>query len=128
MAHLYQKLEQIGEGSFGQVFRARRRLTAQIVALKYIPKKGKNGKEMEDLRREINILRNLKHDNIILLLDAFETTTHFCVVMEYARGELFQILQQDGRLPESLVQNIARQLVQSLHYLHQLDQWFQYLQ
>ena len=36
----------------------------------------------------------------------------------YAHGELFQILEDDKKLPESEVRNIAKQLVQALHYLH----------
>ena len=118
MAQHYKQMEKIGEGMFGSVYRARRRLTAQIVALKYIPKKGRTGKEREGLRGEIEILKNLKHDNIILLLDAFETAESFCLVLEYARGELFEVLKQEQRLPELLVQDVARQLVLSLHYLH----------
>merc|ERR1711865_1066328 len=42
----------------------------------------------------------------------------FCVVTEYARGELFQILEDDQRLPENEVRKIAKQLVKALHYLH----------
>ena len=45
----------------------------QIVALKFIPKMGKSDKELKGLRREIDIMRGLKHDNIIELLDSFDT-------------------------------------------------------
>ena len=119
MSHHYKRMEKIGEGMFGSVFRARRRLTAQIVALKYVPKFDKKGKERAGLRREIEILKGLKHDNIVLLLDTFETEEHFCLVLEYARGELFEILQQERRFPEALVQNVGRQLVHALDYLHE---------
>jgi serine/threonine protein kinase len=64
------------------------------------------------------ILRPLRHDNIVLMLDAFETQRDFCVVTEFAQGELFQILEDDTCLPEGAVQDIARQLVHALHYLH----------
>ena len=40
---------------------------------------------MANLRQEIEILRRLKHENIILLLDAFETPHEFCVVTEVKR-------------------------------------------
>ena len=52
------------------------------------------------------------------MFDCFETQHEFCVVTEYAQGELFQILEDDQRLPESEVRKIAKQLVQALHYLH----------
>lgn len=45
----------------------------QVVALKFIPKVGKPEKELRNLRREIDIMRNLHHENIIEMLDSFET-------------------------------------------------------
>ena len=114
----YHVLERIGEGSFGKVYKGRRRYTGQIVALKFVSKKGKSKKEIRNLRQEISILRSLNHPNIILMFDCFETDHEFCVVTEYAQGELFQILEDDQRLPETEVRKIAKQLVQALHYLH----------
>ena len=38
-------------------------------------------------------MRTLNHENIILMFDAIETDREFCVVTEYAQGELFDILQ-----------------------------------
>lgn len=86
--------------------------------MKMIQKHGKSEKDIKNLRQEIGILRTLNHDNIILMFDAFETDRDFCVVTEYAQGELFDILQDDKRLPEKTVQQIAKQLVRALHYLH----------
>jgi fused-like protein len=88
------------------------------VAVKLISKAGKNEKDVLGLRQEIDILRTLRHPNIIEMLDAFETKTDFCVVTEFAQGELFQILEDDQSLAEDVVRSIARQLVDALHYLH----------
>jgi serine/threonine protein kinase len=114
----YQLLKRIGEGSFGRVYKARRQYTGQTVAIKFIAKRGKSDKDIRNLRQEISILRTLNHENIILMLDAFETEREFCVVTEYAQGELFDILQHDKALPEEQVRIIAQQLVGALHYLH----------
>ena len=114
----YHVLHPIGEGSFGKVFKGRRKYSGQIVALKFITKRGKTEKDLNNLRQEIDILRGLHHENIILLLDSFETPHEFCVVTEFAQGELFEILEDDHNLPESEVRKISQQLVQSLHYLH----------
>jgi fused-like protein len=89
-----------------------------VVALKYIHKHGKTEKDLRNLRSEIDIQRRLEHPNIILLLDAFETDNEFCLVTEFAQGELFEILEADGALPESEVQLIAKQMIAALHYLH----------
>ncbi len=86
-----------------------------MVALKFIKKSGKSEKDLKKLRSEIEILKNLRHENIILMLDFFETKGEICVVTEYAlvafilgiklnfQGELFQILEDDHHLPEEEV-------------------------
>lgn len=114
----YIVLEHIGEGSFGKVYKARRKNTGFTVAMKFITKHGKSEKDIRNLRQEIKILRTLNHENIILMFDAFETDREFCVVTEYAQGELFDILQDDQKLTEATVQQVAKQLVRALHYLH----------
>lgn len=114
----YQVLHLIGEGCFGKVFKGRRKYTGQAVALKFITTRGKTEKDLKNLRQEISILKTLKHENIILLVDAFETASDFVVVTEFAHGELFEVFQDDRQLPESEVQLIAQQLVQALYYLH----------
>lgn len=86
--------------------------------MKLITKAGKSEKDILSLRREIDILRNLRHPNIIEMLDAFETQEDFCVVTEFAQGELFQVLEEDKQLPESVVRSIGQQLVAALYYLH----------
>ncbi|XP_015724427.1 serine/threonine-protein kinase 36 isoform X2 [Coturnix japonica] len=114
----YHVLEVIGEGSFGRVYKGRRRCSAQVVALKFIPKVGRSEKELKNLQREIEIMRGLRHPNIIQMLDSFETDKEVVMVTDYAEGELFQILEDDGSLPEDQVQIIAAQLVSALYYLH----------
>eukprot|EP00775_Hariotina_reticulata_P001705 gene1705-2051_t len=108
----YHVIDLVGEGSFGKVYKGRRKCTGQITAMKFIVKQGKSEKDIRNLRQEIEILRQLRHENIIQMLDAFETKTEFCV------GELFEILEDDQCLPEDVVQSVAKQLVRALHYLH----------
>mmetsp|Transcript_6986 Transcript_6986/g.13611 ORF Transcript_6986/g.13611 Transcript_6986/m.13611 type:complete len:368 (+) Transcript_6986:297-1400(+) len=114
----YKILTQIGSGSFGKVFSGRRVHTGQLLALKFIPKHGKSAKDVANLRQEISILRTLNHENIILMFDAFETGHEFCVVTEFAQGELFDVLQDDVTLPPPLIRSISSQLTEALHYLH----------
>ena len=114
----YRMVDVVGEGSFGQVWKARKVGALQTVAIKLIPKAGKKEKEIQGLRQEIDILKTLRHENIIQMLDAFETPSDFCVVTEFAQGELFEILESDTSLSEEVVQTIAKQLVAALHYLH----------
>uniref|UniRef100_A0A8B9R4M6 non-specific serine/threonine protein kinase n=1 Tax=Anas platyrhynchos TaxID=8839 RepID=A0A8B9R4M6_ANAPL len=114
----YRVLGAVGGGSFGTVYKARRRHSAQVVAMKFIPKLGRSRQELRSLRREMEVMRGLRHPNIVRMLDSFETEQEVVVVTEYAEGELFQILEDDGSLPEEQVQAIAAQLVSALYYLH----------
>ncbi|CAD6234940.1 unnamed protein product [Miscanthus lutarioriparius] len=114
----YHVIDLVGEGSFGKVYKGRRKYTRQTVAMKFILKHGKTDKDIHNLRQEIEILRKLKHENIIEMIDAFETPQEFCVVTEFAQGELFEVLEDDKCLPEEQVQAIAKQLVKALYYLH----------
>ncbi|XP_072341526.1 serine/threonine-protein kinase 36 [Scyliorhinus torazame] len=114
----YHVLNMIGEGSFGRVYKGRKRFSGQVVALKFIPKTGRSEKELTNLRREIEIMRELQHPNIVQMLDSLETDKEVVVVTEFAEGELFQILEDDGNLPEEQVRDIACQLVSALYYLH----------
>jgi serine/threonine protein kinase len=63
-----------------QVYKGRRKCTGQITAMKFIMKHGKSEKDIKSLRQEIEILRQLRHEHIIQMLDVFETKTDFCVV------------------------------------------------
>ncbi|XWS08043.1 hypothetical protein CRYUN_Cryun41cG0043600 [Craigia yunnanensis] len=114
----YHVIELVGEGSFGKVHKGRQKYTGQTVAMKFIMKHGKTEKDIHNLRQEIEILRKLKHENIIEMIDSFESQQEFCVVTEFAQGDLFQILEDDKCLPEEQIQAIAKQLVRALHYLH----------
>ena len=114
----YIILEMIGEGAFGKVYKGQRKCTNQIVAIKKIMKKGKKEKELKNLRQEIDILHRLYHENIIQCLDSFETNSEFCLVTELATGQLYEIVQEDKKLPEKQIKEIALQLTSALFYLH----------
>jgi fused-like protein len=63
-------------------------------------------------------LKKIYHENVIQLLDSFETNTEFCLITELAPGQLYEILEEDKKLPEGEIKFIARQLVAGLFYLH----------
>ena len=54
-------------------------LFVEVVALKFIPKVGRSDKELRSLKREIDIMKGLRHPNIVLLLDSVETEREVAV-------------------------------------------------
>jgi fused-like protein len=114
----YAVTHMVGEGSFGRVYKARKRGTGETVALKRIAKAGRSEKEISSLRQEIDILSRLTHPNIVQMVELVETTSELCVITEFAHGELFEVIEDDQCLPEPEVQTIAQQLTRALHYLH----------
>ncbi|CAF3754069.1 unnamed protein product [Rotaria sp. Silwood1] len=114
----YMIISPIGEGSFAKVYRGREKYTGRDVALKFISKLGKTEKDLYFLRREIDILRKMKHENIVDMINSFETNNEIVVVTERGLADLYQLLEDDVSLPEETVQKIACQLVSALYYLH----------
>ncbi|EAY03521.1 CAMK family protein kinase [Trichomonas vaginalis G3] len=115
----YKLIQQIGEGSFGRVFKARRKYTGRMVAIKTIQKGNMKDEDLVNFRREVDILKKVDHPNIMRLLEYFETDSEFCLVTELGRGDLFQIISDTQRLPEEQLKPIAAQLVSALNHLHQ---------
>ncbi|XP_034945866.1 serine/threonine-protein kinase fused [Chelonus insularis] len=114
----YKVLSQVGEGSFGQVFKAKKRCNNEIVALKVIRKCGRSHKELKSLRQECKIQRYLHHPNIVQMIDSFETENEIVVVTEYADKELYEILDKTGRFTEERTRAIVCDLISALYYLH----------
>merc|ERR1719433_709421 len=71
------------------------------------------------VRREINILRKLKHPHIIELFEVIDTPTDIFVVTEYVpEGELFDYIVTHGKLAESDARRFFQQIVSGIEYLH----------
>lgn len=68
-------------GSFSQVKKATHKKTGEVVAVKIIKKKDV-GDKAEMIETEIDILRRVRHPNIISLKEMFETDKEICLVME----------------------------------------------
>ncbi|TDG45849.1 hypothetical protein AWZ03_007704 [Drosophila navojoa] len=109
----YEIQSMIGEGTYGAVYKALNRSTGEIVALKSV----KHIPGMEGLPwtaiREISLLRELKHPNIVALQDVVMSDSSICLILEHHPMSLRQYIDL---LPESEVMDL--QLVNS--YLFQM--------
>lgn len=115
----------IGQGSFGSVYLALHAVTGELLAVKQV-ESASNGandarkKSMIDaLKREISLLRELQHPNIVQYLGASSTAEHLNIFLEYVPGGSVQtMLNSYGALREPLIRNFVRQIVTGLAYLH----------
>ncbi|CAD2222510.1 protein kinase [Angomonas deanei] len=117
----------VGEGSFATVYKAKclfddeqRGLFHQgdMVALKVFDKEKMDEKKAKDVINEVEILRHVKHQNCVKLVDVFQTQTKVFVVMNFIPGdELFSVLKR-GSLSEERARHMICQLLSALEYLH----------
>ncbi|KAI8814316.1 kinase-like domain-containing protein [Cladochytrium replicatum] len=119
----YELLEQIGTGSYGEVFKARIKRTAQIVAIKIITLEP--GEEIFDVLNEINFLRECSHSNIVSYMGCFMKTGSLkgqkCVwiSMEYCGGGSVEAIYRSLKAPlsEKQIACIIRECLKGLAFL-----------
>jgi len=110
----------LGRGKFGCVYLARERNTKYICALKVLFKSqlSKAGVEYQ-LRREIEIQSHLRHANILRLYGYFYDENRVYLILEYAgKGELYKVLQKEGRFSEEKTSRYIAMLADALRYCH----------
>lgn len=112
----------LGKGSFGVVRRIRRKGTGDIFALKTMQKiEVIEGDLIDQVEREIQVQRTLKHENVLRLYKHFEDAESVYLLLEYcAKGELYQLLRtrRGRRFPEDVAQHYFVQTARGLQYLH----------
>ncbi|KAL9600927.1 MAG: hypothetical protein Q9219_002862 [cf. Caloplaca sp. 3 TL-2023] len=111
----------LGEGEFGKVKLGWRRDGSVQVAVKLIRRDalGGNPSRLPKIYREINILRELSHPNIVRLHEMTETDKHIGIVLEYASGgELFDYILLHRYLKDNAARKLFAQLISGVGYLH----------
>ncbi|ORX62841.1 Pkinase-domain-containing protein [Hesseltinella vesiculosa] len=110
----------LGTGTYATVKEAMHIDTGKFYACKVINKKLMEGRE-HMIRNEINIMRKVSqgHNNILCLVDYFETMNNLYLVMELAQGgELFDRICQKGNYFEQDAANVIRTICDAVAYLH----------
>ncbi|XP_039363650.1 serine/threonine-protein kinase ULK2 isoform X3 [Mauremys reevesii] len=115
----YSKKDLIGHGAFAVVFKGRhRKKTDWEVAIKSINKKNLSKSQIL-LGKEIKILKELQHENIVALYDVQEMSNCVFLVMEYCNGgDLADYLQAKGTLSEDTIRVFLQQIAAAMRILH----------
>ncbi|XP_074652797.1 serine/threonine-protein kinase SIK2-like [Tubulanus polymorphus] len=110
----------IGKGNFAVVKLGKHRITKSEVAIKIIDKTRLDQSNLAKVYREVQILKMVKHPNIIKVYQVMETKNMLYIVSEYApNGEIFDYIALQGRLPEREARKKFWQIIAAVNYCHE---------
>uniref|UniRef100_A0A7N0ZZ58 non-specific serine/threonine protein kinase n=1 Tax=Kalanchoe fedtschenkoi TaxID=63787 RepID=A0A7N0ZZ58_KALFE len=116
----YEMGRLLGKGTFAKVYFAKNIQTGESVAIKIIGKEEVKREScmMEQIKREISVMRLVRHPNIVELKEVMATRTRIFFVMEHVKGgELFAKVEK-GRLKEEKARKYFQQLISAIDYCH----------
>ncbi|EEF42474.1 cyclin-dependent kinase F-4 isoform X2 [Ricinus communis] len=115
----YKLIKEVGDGTFGSVWRAINKQSGEVVAIKKMKKKYYTWEECVNLR-EVKSLRRMNHPNIVKLKEVIRENDILYFVFEYMDCNLYQLIKDRVKLfPEAEVRNWCFQVFQGLAYMHQ---------
>jgi len=110
----------LGQGAFAKVYYARNLKTGESVAIKVMDREKivKIGM-MEQTKREISVMRLVRHSNIVRLYEVMASKSKIYFVMEYVKGgELFNQVVAKGTLKEEEARKYFQQLISAVDFCH----------
>ncbi|KAI7863548.1 kinase-like domain-containing protein [Spinellus fusiger] len=115
----YDFSRKLGEGTFGEVHKARHKVTGQLVALKRILMHNEKDGVPITAMREIKILKQLRHKNVVPLSDIAVETGNIYMVFPYMDHDLAGLLDNPSvRLSVPQIKTYTKQLLEGTAYLH----------
>ncbi|KAI8530711.1 hypothetical protein RHMOL_Rhmol11G0080600 [Rhododendron molle] len=115
----YKIIKEVGDGTFGSVWRAINKQTGEIVAIKKMKRKYYSWEECIN-SREVKSLRKMNHPNIVKLKEVIREHDILYFVFEYMECNLYHLIKDRGKLfSEAEIRNWCFQVFQGLAYMHQ---------
>ncbi|GAA96702.1 uncharacterized protein L969DRAFT_90637 [Mixia osmundae IAM 14324] len=117
----YVQLEKLGEGTYATVHKGKSRTTNEIVALKEIHLDAEDGTPSTAIR-EISLMKELKHPNIVQLYDVYHTESKLMLVFEFMDLDLKKYMDSQGdrgALEPGVVRSFMYQLLKGTAFCHE---------
>lgn len=115
----FKKIEKIGEGTYGIVYKAEIMGTGKVVALKRIRLDTDSEGVPSTALREVSLLKELTHPNIVLLMEVVVWEKNLYLIFEYLNQDLKRFMEKlEGEFPLQLAKQYLHQLLSGLHYCH----------
>jgi len=119
----FLKIEKIGEGTYGVVFKGKNKKTGEIVAMKKIRLESEDEGVPSTAIREISLLKELQHPNIVCLSDVLMQEAKLYLIFEFLTMDLKKYMDtnipKDGQMDAKLMKSYTYQLLQGLLFCHQ---------
>ena len=116
----YELCNYIGKGGFGRVYKVRHKLSNQYRAMKIIQCKSTSEYYSSTINKEINILKNLDHPNILKVYEFYSSNKYIYIINELCTGgELFDKIVDVKYFSENVACHIMRQLLSAVAYCHE---------
>ncbi|XP_076349573.1 cyclin-dependent kinase 1-like isoform X2 [Tachypleus tridentatus] len=118
----YTKIEKIGEGTYGVVYKGKNKKTGQLVALKKIRLESEDEGVPSTAIREISLLKELQHPNIVCLQDVLMQESRLYLVFEFLSMDLKKYLDSipsGQNMDKMLVKSYLYQILQAILFCHQ---------
>ncbi|XP_058109734.1 cell division control protein 2 homolog A isoform X1 [Magnolia sinica] len=116
----YEKVEKIGEGTYGVVYKARDRVTNETIALKKIRLEQEDEGVPSTAIREISLLKEMQHGNIVRLQDVVHSDKRLYLVFEYLDLDLKKHMDSCPELSKDprLIKTFLYQILRGIAYCH----------
>ncbi|XP_015172336.1 PREDICTED: cyclin-dependent kinase-like 1 [Polistes dominula] len=115
----YENIEVVGEGSYGVVMKCRHRETGQVVAIKKFLETEEDVQVRKLALREIRILKKLRHENLINMIEVFRRRKRFYLVFEFLDHTVLDELEKTGDgLGAEVSKRYIFQVLRGLNFCH----------